>query len=67
MRIKELINVNNTISVNLEEPIKLLLTANEEDQLKNVLYLSRKQNEFGVWHVFLNNHSVFTKRVELEK
>ncbi|MFY3792821.1 D-alanyl-D-alanine carboxypeptidase family protein [Ureibacillus sp. MALMAid1270] len=58
--------VNNNISVNLEEPIKLLLNANEENELKNVLYLSRKQNEFGVWHVFLNNQSIFTKRVTLE-
>lgn len=57
--------VNNTISVNLAEPIRLLLNANEVDQLKNILYLSRKQSEFGIWHVFLNNRSIYTKKVEL--
>lgn len=63
---KGMYRVNNTISVNLVEPIRLLLTATEEKEINNVLYLSRKQSDFGVWHVFLNNHSVFTKKVELE-
>ncbi len=58
--------VNKNISVILKEPIRLLLTPKEENQLKNVLYLSRKQSEFGVWHIFLNNRSVFTKKVDLE-
>ncbi len=59
-------NVHNDIAVKLEEPIKLLLTPNEENELRNVLYLSRKQSEFGVWHIFLNNMSIFTKRVDLK-
>jgi len=63
---KGIYSVNSNISVNLLEPIQLLLNAEEKKQLKNVLYLSRQQSDFGVWHVFLNNQSVFTKKVDLE-
>ncbi|HWL22540.1 MAG TPA: D-alanyl-D-alanine carboxypeptidase family protein [Ureibacillus sp.] len=63
---KGIYSVNRNISVNLLEPIQLLLNAEEKKQLKNVLYLSRQQSDFGVWHVFLNNQSVFTKKVDLE-
>nr|WP_232337145.1 D-alanyl-D-alanine carboxypeptidase family protein [Lysinibacillus timonensis] len=60
-------DVNNGVSVQLEEPIQLLLTKSEEDELKNVLYLSRKQNEFGIWHVFLGNRSVFATKVDINQ
>lgn len=58
-------DVSNDISIELQEPIQLLLNKNEEDQLRNVLYLSRKQNVFGVWHVFLGDRSIFNTRVDL--
>lgn len=54
-------------TVTLKQPIKLLLNKDEENELKNVLHLSRnKENPFGIWHVFLNNESIYSTRVPLK-
>lgn len=57
--------LDNT-SVKLEKPIKLLLNDEEQDNLKHILYLSRKQKEFGIWNVFLNNEVIYSTRVPLK-
>lgn len=55
-------------TVQLKEPIKLLLKEQEEEELKNVLHLSRnKQYDYGLWHVFLNNERIYSTRVALNK
>lgn len=50
----------------LKKPITLLLTKDEEKELQNVLRLSRKQNEFGIWHVMLNNESIYSTKVDIK-
>lgn len=58
---------NDNITVQLKEPIKLLISEEEEDQLQNVLHLSRNQDvKFGIWHVFLNNESIYSTKVKLK-
>lgn len=54
-------------TIQLKKPITLLLNKDEEKELKNVLYLSRKQNEFGVWHVMLNDESIYSTRVDIKQ
>lgn len=55
-------------TVQLKEPIKLLLNEREEEELKNVLHLSRNnQYDYGLWHVFLNNERIYSTRVPLKK
>ncbi|RHW40162.1 D-alanyl-D-alanine carboxypeptidase [Lysinibacillus yapensis] len=54
-------------AVELTKPITLLLNEEEEKEVQNVLHLSRKQQEFGIWHVFLNNESIFAQRVDVVK
>jgi D-alanyl-D-alanine carboxypeptidase len=57
----------NNVTVELKEPIRLLISDEEEDQVRNVLHLSRnKDREFGIWHVFLNNESIYSTRVTLK-
>ncbi|WP_410798408.1 D-alanyl-D-alanine carboxypeptidase family protein [Lysinibacillus telephonicus] len=56
----------NNKKVVLSKPITLLLTKDEEKELQNVLHLSRKQNEFGIWHVMLNNESIYSTRVDIK-
>ncbi|MEK4494309.1 D-alanyl-D-alanine carboxypeptidase family protein [Ureibacillus sp. FSL W8-0352] len=59
---------NDNITVQLKEPIKLLISEEEEDQLQNVLHLSRNQDvKFGIWHVFLNNESIYSTKVKLKQ
>lgn len=53
-------------TVEIKKPIKLLLNNEEEKKLQNVLHLSRKQNEFGIWHVMLNNESIYATKVNLK-
>lgn len=56
------------ITVELEEPIRLLVKEEEMDHLQNVLHLSRKKDvQFGIWHVFLNNESIYSTRVKIIK
>ena len=60
--------VTNNRSVNLEEPIQLLLTKQEQKELKNVLQISRNENvNFGNWNIFLNDQRIFSKKVTLNK
>lgn len=54
-------------TIQLKEPIKVLLNDEEQENLKNVLHLSRKQQQFGIWHVFLNNEVIYSTRVSLKK
>lgn len=55
------------ITVRLEEPIQLLLKDEEEEQIQNVLHLSRNKDiPFGIWHVFLNNESIYTTKVSIK-
>lgn len=57
----------SNITVQLEEPIKLLIKKDEEKELQNVLHLSRNKDiDFGIWHVFLNNESIYSTRVSLK-
>lgn len=57
----------NDITVELKQPIRLLVSEEEEDQLKNVLHLSRnKDSKYGIWHVFLNNESIYSTRVTIK-
>ncbi len=51
----------------LDEPITLLLKKDEVKELENVLHLSRKQNDFGIWHVMLNDESIYSTRVNIKK
>ena len=53
-------------TVELKKPIQLLLNKKEEKKLQNVLHLSRKQDEFGIWHVLLNNESIYATKVNLK-
>ncbi|SOB94188.1 D-alanyl-D-alanine carboxypeptidase [Ureibacillus xyleni] len=53
-------------TVELKKPISILLNKEEEKKLQNVLHLSRKQDEFGIWHVMLNNESIYSTRVDLK-
>lgn len=58
---------NDNITVQLKEPIKLLISEEEEEQLQNVLHLSRNQDvKFGIWHVFLNSESIYSTKVKLK-
>jgi len=52
--------------VELAKPISILLNKEEEKEVKNVLHLSRKQGEFGIWHVMLNNESIYATRVNVK-
>lgn len=54
-------------AVELTKPISLLLNKEEEKEVQNILHLSRKQEEFGIWHVFLNNESIHAQRVDVVK
>lgn len=59
--------VTDDKSVDLDEPIKLLLNNEEQDELKNVLHLSRNEDiKFGNWHVFLNNQRIYSTKVSLK-
>ncbi|MBD8025266.1 D-alanyl-D-alanine carboxypeptidase [Ureibacillus sp. Re31] len=53
-------------TVELSKPITLLLNKEEEKQIQNVVHLSRKQDNFGIWHVFLNNESIYSTRVNIK-
>lgn len=53
-------------TVELSKPITLLLNKDEEKEIQNVIHLSRKQDSFGIWHVFLNNESIYSTRVQLK-
>lgn len=56
------------ITVQLKEPIQLLLSDEEEEELLNVLHVSRqKDSQFGIWHVFLNNESIYSARVPIRR
>lgn len=57
--------LDNT-TIKLEKPIKLLLNNEERKKLKNILYLSRKQHEFGIWNVFLDDQVIYSTRVPLQ-
>lgn len=60
--------MTNNRSVNLEEPIQLLLTKQEQKELKNVLQISRNEDvNFGNWNIFLNDQRIFSKKVTLNK
>lgn len=52
--------------VELTKPISILLNKEEEKEVRNVLHLSRKQGEFGIWHVMLNDESVYATRVNVK-
>lgn len=53
--------------VTLNKPIKLLVNKQEEQELRNVIQLSRnKESKYGIWHVFLNNESIYSTRVKLK-
>lgn len=59
--------VTEDTTVTLNEPIKVLLNKHEEEELRNVLHLSRnKENKYGIWHLFLNNESIYSTRVKLK-
>jgi D-alanyl-D-alanine carboxypeptidase (penicillin-binding protein 5/6) len=56
------------ITVQLKEPIQLLLSDEEEEELLNVLHVSRQEeSQFGIWHIFLNNESIYSTRVPLKR
>lgn len=55
-----------TRKVVLDKPIKLLLNKEEEKEVKNVLHLSRRQKDFGIWHVFLKDESIYSAKVTLK-
>jgi len=54
-------------SVELIKPISILLNKEEAKKVQNVLHLSRKQGQFGIWHVMLNNESIYATRVNVTK
>lgn len=58
--------VQDDLSIKINKPIRLLLTDEERKNLKNVLQLSRKQEQFGIWHVFLNNEVIFSTKVPIQ-
>ncbi|WP_246027582.1 MULTISPECIES: D-alanyl-D-alanine carboxypeptidase family protein [Lysinibacillus] len=53
-------------TIELKKPISILLKPEEEKELQNVLHLSRKQDEFGIWHVMLKNESIYATRVDIK-
>ena len=53
--------------VKLNEPIKLLMKKEEKNKVRNVLHLSRSQQEFGIWHVFLNDERLYSTVVTIKK
>lgn len=58
--------VTDDKSVSLKEPIKLLVNEEEENEIKNVLHLSRNEDiKFGNWHIFLNNQRIYSTKVTL--
>lgn len=51
--------------VKLNEPISLLLKREEVKQIQHVVHLSRNEaSNTAIWHVFLQNRVIFSKRVE---
>lgn len=51
--------------IKLDEPISLLLKKEEEEQIQHVVHLSRNSaSKAAIWHVFLENRVIFSKRVE---
>lgn len=55
-----------TKKVELTKPISILLNKEEAKEVQNVLHLSRKQDEFGIWHVMLNDESIYATRVNVK-
>lgn len=53
-------------TIKLNQPIKMLLNDEEQKNIKNILMLSRKQREFGIWHVFLNDEVIYTTKVTIK-
>ncbi|PYF05760.1 D-alanyl-D-alanine carboxypeptidase [Ureibacillus chungkukjangi] len=53
-------------SVELAQPISILLNKQEAKEVRNVLHLSRKQGQFGIWHVMLNDESIYAARVNVK-
>lgn len=54
-------------SVELAQPISILLNKQEAKEVRNVLHLSRKQGQFGIWHVMLNDESIYAARVNVKE
>ncbi|WP_107935122.1 D-alanyl-D-alanine carboxypeptidase family protein [Ureibacillus chungkukjangi] len=64
---KGVYKVTEDISVSLNKPIELLLNKQEEAGLRNVIHLSNnKENKYGIWHVLLNNESIYSTQVPLK-
>ncbi|WP_342463182.1 D-alanyl-D-alanine carboxypeptidase family protein [Ureibacillus sp. FSL K6-8385] len=57
----------NNVTVELKKPIKLLISNEEEDQLRHVLHVSRNKDvKYGIWHIFLNDESIYSEKVTLK-
>lgn len=60
--------VSNKVVVKLDEPIKALLSKEERDEVRHVLYVPRKskKNDEGIWHVFLKDTRVNFESVRVQ-
>lgn len=58
--------VNEDLTIKLEKPIRLLIRKEERENVTNILQLSRKQKQFGIWHVFLKGEKIFSSRVTIQ-
>ncbi|MEG0260377.1 MAG: serine hydrolase [Lysinibacillus sp.] len=58
--------VNDEVTVQLENPIRLQLTKEEKAKVRHVLHISRTSEE-AIWHVFLEDERLFATSVAIVK
>lgn len=58
-------NVNKKVAIRLEQPIRLQLTKEEKDSVRQVLHVSRKRQE-AVLSIFIGEERIYAKAVTVE-
>lgn len=58
-------NVNKKVAIRLEQPIRLQLTKEEKDNVRQVLHVSRKRQE-AVLSIFIGEERIYAKAVTVE-
>ena len=57
--------MNKKVAIRLEQPIRLQLTKEEKDSVRQVLHVSRKRQE-AVLSIFIGEERIYAKVVTVE-